>query len=89
MSVALLLIFFSEIPRLKPGMESTIVTEIETELKCNLTKVSWLPDFYAIPPEIQIAGSKAYQQGKVRKLFCYSYFGASLLPRQHKHAGCI
>jgi hypothetical protein len=44
-----------------------MVTEIETELKCDLAKVSWLPDFYAIPPEIQIAGSNAYQQGKVRR----------------------
>jgi hypothetical protein len=44
-----------------------MVTEIEAELKCDLTKVSWLPDFYAIPPETQIAGSKAYQQGKVRR----------------------
>lgn len=51
--------------RLKPGTESRMVTEIETELKCDLTKVSWLPDFYAIPPEIQIAGSNAYQQGKI------------------------
>uniref|UniRef100_A0A453S051 Uncharacterized protein n=1 Tax=Aegilops tauschii subsp. strangulata TaxID=200361 RepID=A0A453S051_AEGTS len=51
--------------RLKPGMESSVVTEIESELKCDLMRVSWLPDFYAIPPEIQIAGSKAYQQGKV------------------------
>jgi hypothetical protein len=52
-------------PRLKPGMESKIA-EIEAELKCALDKVLWLPGFYAIPPEIQIAGSKAYQQGKVR-----------------------
>jgi hypothetical protein len=58
------LVFFL-IPRLKPGMESQI-TEIESELKCVLEKVSWLPGFYAIPPEIQIAGSKAYQQGKAR-----------------------
>ena len=78
------LIFFSEIPRLKPGMESRTVAEIESELKCNLRKVSWLPDFYAIPPEIQIAGSKAYQQGKVRRNLCYNYFEASLLPRDRK-----
>jgi len=53
-------------PRLKPGMESQIA-EIEGELKCGLEKVSWLPGFYAIPPEVQIAGTKAYQQGKVRR----------------------
>jgi hypothetical protein len=47
-------------------MESQ-VAEIEGEFKCGLEKVSWLPGFYAIPPEIQIAGSKAYQQGKVRR----------------------
>jgi hypothetical protein len=52
--------------RLKPGMESQIA-EIEGELKCGLEKVSWLPGFYAIPPEVQIAGTKAYQQGKVRR----------------------
>ncbi|KAL6659496.1 hypothetical protein ACP70R_003536 [Stipagrostis hirtigluma subsp. patula] len=46
------------------SMESQIA-EIEGELKCRLEKVSWLPGFYAIPPEIQIAGSKAYQQGKI------------------------
>jgi len=46
-------------------MESQIA-EMEAELKCGLEKVSWLPGFYAIPPEIQIAGSTAYQQGKVR-----------------------
>nr|CAB3482054.1 unnamed protein product [Digitaria exilis] len=53
--------------RLKPGMESKIA-EIEGELKCGLQKVSWLPGFYAIPPETQIAGSKAYQQGKLLEL---------------------
>jgi hypothetical protein len=47
-------------------MESR-VADIESELKCYLEKVSWLPGFYAIRPEIQIAGSKAYQQGKVRR----------------------
>ncbi|KAM0919368.1 hypothetical protein ACQ4PT_008277 [Festuca glaucescens] len=63
--------------RLKPGMDSRMVTEIETELKCDLTKVSWLPDFYAIPPEIQIAGSKAYQQGKIYGIDAAS--GAAIL----------
>ncbi|CAM0910900.1 unnamed protein product [Alopecurus aequalis] len=63
--------------RLKPGMESRTVAEIESELKCNLRKVSWLPDFYAIPPEIQIAGSKAYQQGKIYGIDAAS--GAAIL----------
>ncbi|CAL5004226.1 unnamed protein product [Urochloa decumbens] len=62
--------------RLKPGMESQIA-EIEGELKCGLHKVPWLPGFYAIPPEIQIAGSKAYQQGKIYGIDASS--GAAIL----------
>lgn len=62
--------------RLKPGMESQI-TEIESELKCHLKKVSWVPDFYAIPPEIQIAGSEAYRQGKIYGIDAAS--GAAIL----------
>ncbi|KAJ8467240.1 hypothetical protein OPV22_029792 [Ensete ventricosum] len=50
--------------RVKPGCESLLV-EIEDELKCRLEKVSWLSGFFAIPSQIQIAGSKAYQQGKI------------------------
>ncbi|URE29372.1 NOL1/NOP2/sun family [Musa troglodytarum] len=50
--------------RVKPGCESQLV-EIENELKCRLKKVSWLSGFYAIPSQIPIAGSKAYQQGKI------------------------
>ncbi|XP_064934367.1 uncharacterized protein LOC135587188 isoform X1 [Musa acuminata AAA Group] len=52
------------IKRVKPGCESQLV-EIENELKCRLEKVSWLSGFFAIPSQIQIAGSKAYQQGKI------------------------
>ncbi|XP_066330500.1 uncharacterized protein [Miscanthus floridulus] len=62
--------------RLKPGMESQIA-EMEAELKCGLEKVSWLPGFYAIPPEIQIAGSTAYQQGKIYGIDAAS--GAAIL----------
>ncbi|KAG8086729.1 hypothetical protein GUJ93_ZPchr0010g7955 [Zizania palustris] len=62
--------------RLKPGMEPQI-PEIESELKCRLDKVSWLPDFYAIPPEVHIAGSKAYQQGKIYGIDAAS--GAAIL----------
>jgi len=62
--------------RLKPGMESQIA-EIEGELKCGLEKVSWLPGFYAIPPEVQIAGTKAYQQGKIYGIDAAS--GAAIL----------
>lgn len=53
------------IKRVKPGCESQLV-EIENELKCRLEKVSWLSGFFAIPSQIQIAGSKAYRQGKVK-----------------------
>ncbi|TVU43479.1 hypothetical protein EJB05_09954, partial [Eragrostis curvula] len=62
--------------RLKPGMESQ-VAEIESELNCCLEKVSWLPGFYAIPPEVQIAGSKAYQEGKIYGIDAAS--GAAIL----------
>lgn len=50
--------------RLKPGCESQL-PEIEAELGCKLEKVVWLPGFFAIPPHIQIAGSKAYRSGKI------------------------
>ncbi|PNT66590.1 hypothetical protein BRADI_3g14400v3 [Brachypodium distachyon] len=63
--------------RLKPGVESRMVSEIESELKCELWKVPWLPNFYAIPPEVQIAGSKAYQQGKIYGIDAAS--GAAIL----------
>ncbi|KAG2576546.1 hypothetical protein PVAP13_6NG029500 [Panicum virgatum] len=62
--------------RLKPGMESQIA-EIEGELKCGLEKVSWLPGFYTIPPQVQIAGTKAYQQGKIYGIDAAS--GAAIL----------
>ncbi|OMO55819.1 Bacterial Fmu (Sun)/eukaryotic nucleolar NOL1/Nop2p [Corchorus capsularis] len=50
--------------RLKPGSEDE-VEEIEAEIKCKLEKVDWLPGFYSLPPDIQIANSKAYQGGKI------------------------
>ncbi|GLT44561.1 hypothetical protein SLA2020_184470 [Shorea laevis] len=50
--------------RLKPGYEARI-QEIEAEINCKLEKVDWLPGFYALPPEVQIANSKAYQEGKI------------------------
>ncbi|WOL03403.1 hypothetical protein Cni_G12123 [Canna indica] len=50
--------------RVKPGCESHLL-EMEDELKCKLQKITWLPGFFSIPPQIQIAGSKAYQQGKI------------------------
>ncbi|ESQ31092.1 hypothetical protein EUTSA_v10004380mg [Eutrema salsugineum] len=50
--------------RLKPGFED-LVGEIEYEINCKLEKVNWLPGFYSIPPDVQIARSMAYQQGKM------------------------
>lgn len=50
--------------RLKPGCEAYI-QEVEGEMKCKLEKVSWLPGFYSLPPDIRIASSKAYQEGKI------------------------
>ncbi|EHA8586642.1 hypothetical protein COCNU_scaffold000669G000010 [Cocos nucifera] len=44
--------------------ESQLV-DVEAELRCKLEEVVWLPGFFSIPPHIQIAGSKAYQQGMV------------------------
>lgn len=50
--------------RLKPGCEDCL-EEIEAEVKCKPQKLEWLPGFYSLPPHIQIAGTKAYQEGKV------------------------
>ena len=50
--------------RLKPGYEAYI-EDIEAEINCKLQKVEWLPSFYSLPPHVQIANSKAYQEGKV------------------------
>ncbi|KAF8049659.1 hypothetical protein N665_2159s0010 [Sinapis alba] len=50
--------------RLKPGFED-VVQDIESEIKCKLEQLNWLPGFYSIPPHVHIARSKAYQQGKM------------------------
>ncbi|XP_076918816.1 uncharacterized protein LOC143579372 isoform X2 [Bidens hawaiensis] len=50
--------------RLKPGCEEQIET-IEADIKCKLEKVEWLPNFYSLPPDIQIASSISYQKGKI------------------------
>jgi len=41
------------------------LVEIEEELGVKLARVAWLPGFFSLPPDAQIAGSCAYQQGKV------------------------
>ncbi|KAK7360212.1 hypothetical protein VNO77_02194 [Canavalia gladiata] len=50
--------------RLKPGCEACL-EEVEADLKCKLEKLEWLPLFYSLPPQIQIAGSRAYREGKI------------------------
>ncbi|KAM2667073.1 hypothetical protein EV2_018814 [Malus domestica] len=50
--------------RLKPGLEARI-EELEAEIKWKLEEVEWLPGFYALPPDVQIANSNAYREGKI------------------------
>ncbi|KAL3821410.1 hypothetical protein ACJIZ3_007315 [Penstemon smallii] len=50
--------------RLKPGCEAQLV-EIEAEVNCELKQVDWLPNFYYLPPDVGIARTNAYQQGKI------------------------
>lgn len=52
--------------RLKPGSVSEAqVQQLEAEFKSKLEKVGWLPNFYSLPPQIHIANSMAYKEGKV------------------------
>ena len=53
--------------KVKTGSEAE-VEEIEAEIMCKLEKVNWLLGFYSLPPDIQIANSKAYRDGKVRNI---------------------
>ncbi|GER55292.1 ribosomal RNA small subunit methyltransferase [Striga asiatica] len=48
--------------RLKPGCE---LSKIESEFNCELKLVHWLRDFYYLPPDVRIAGTKAYREGKI------------------------
>ncbi|KAL9241425.1 hypothetical protein vseg_015540 [Gypsophila vaccaria] len=50
--------------RLKPGYEDSL-KDIEDELGCKLTQVEWLSNFYSLSPDVHIANSNAYQQGKL------------------------
>ncbi|KAF3785449.1 tRNA (cytosine(48)-C(5))-methyltransferase, partial [Nymphaea thermarum] len=49
---------------LKPGSE-TLLADVEAELGCKLENVNWLPGFFAIASQIQIARSKVYCEGKI------------------------
>ncbi|XWS66767.1 hypothetical protein CRYUN_Cryun05aG0228800 [Craigia yunnanensis] len=64
--------------RLKPGSEAEH-EEIEAEIKCKLEKVNWLPGFYSLPPDIQIANSKAYQDGTIYGIDAASGAAVSVL----------
>ncbi|GAB2279460.1 hypothetical protein Dimus_014099 [Dionaea muscipula] len=50
--------------RLKPRCDDQ-VEEIESEINCKLSEVSWLPNFYSLPPHVQIASTEAYRRGKI------------------------
>ncbi|KAI3465846.1 hypothetical protein Pfo_022509 [Paulownia fortunei] len=50
--------------RLKPGCEAQLA-EIEAEIKHKLKELCWLPNFYYLPPDVRIASTKAYQEGKI------------------------
>uniref|UniRef100_K7MC89 Uncharacterized protein n=1 Tax=Glycine max TaxID=3847 RepID=K7MC89_SOYBN len=52
---------------LKLGFESCI-EEVEAEVKCKLEKLEWLLGFYFLPPHVQIAGSRAYREGKIYRI---------------------
>ena len=58
---------------MKPGCEAQL-KEIEEEIKYKVEKVDWLPNFYSLPPQKQIANSKAYQEGKVTIEDSYSQY---------------
>ncbi|EPS60931.1 hypothetical protein M569_13869 [Genlisea aurea] len=68
--------------RLKPGFESHI-GDIEDEIGCNLVEVPWLPNFYHLPPEIRIASTKAYREGKIYGIDAAS--GAAVLALNVSH----
>ncbi|CBI17362.3 unnamed protein product, partial [Vitis vinifera] len=52
--------------RLKPGSISEAqIQQLEAEFKSKLEKVGWLPNFYSLPPQIHIANSMAYKEGKI------------------------
>ncbi|XP_031493247.1 uncharacterized protein LOC116259526 [Nymphaea colorata] len=50
--------------KLKAGSE-TLLADVEAELGCKLENVNWLPGFFAIASQIQIARSKVYCEGKI------------------------
>ncbi|KAI3977297.1 hypothetical protein MKX01_030734 [Papaver californicum] len=51
--------------RVKPSEGEAHIPELEAEVNCKLDKVDWLPNFYSIPPHIQIASTNSYHQGNI------------------------
>ncbi|XP_031488896.1 uncharacterized protein LOC116256644 [Nymphaea colorata] len=71
--------------RLKPGSE-TLLADVEAELGCKLENVNWLPGFFAIASQIQIARSKVYCEGKIYGIDAASgaaVTALNVLPRDH------
>ncbi|KAL4379447.1 hypothetical protein GQ457_02G013700 [Hibiscus cannabinus] len=64
--------------RLKPESEGEL-EEIEAEIKCMLEKVNWLPGFYSLPPDVLIANSKSYLDGKIYGIDAASGAAVSVL----------
>ncbi|MBA0851052.1 hypothetical protein Goshw_012202, partial [Gossypium schwendimanii] len=52
---------------------------IEAEIKCKLEKVNWLPGFYSLRPDILIANSKSYLDGKIYGIDAASGAAVSVL----------
>ncbi|MBA0677613.1 hypothetical protein Goari_019012 [Gossypium aridum] len=63
---------------MKPGSEAEI-EGIEAEIKCKLEKVNWLPGFYSLRPDILIANSKSYLDGKIYGIDAASGAAVSVL----------
>ncbi|KAG4949538.1 hypothetical protein JHK82_042750 [Glycine max] len=72
--------------RLKLGFESCI-EEVEAEVKCKLEKLEWLLGFYFLPPHVQIAGSRAYREGKALYLNCPQLNDLNLNSCRNLHPG--
>ncbi|PKI68202.1 hypothetical protein CRG98_011401 [Punica granatum] len=50
--------------RVKPGNEACL-QELEAEIKSKPLKVEWLPEFYSLPNDVQIANTSLYKQGQI------------------------
>ncbi|GLJ45248.1 hypothetical protein SUGI_0952370 [Cryptomeria japonica] len=55
---------FPRYVRVKPGVDSDI-SKIENDFEFKFEPVLWLPGFFSIPPQAQVASSEAYRHGKI------------------------